>query len=112
MQIVIDISKQDYVYIVKKHCLPSCDDNTLRKIFYEMISSGTPLPKGHGRLIDADSLKEKTYRIYSRDYEYDEVVNADDINDAPTIIEAEWLKDYKRLNELEIETPVERYDIK
>ena len=43
MQIMIDISKHDYVYIVKKHCLPSCDDKTLRKIFYEMISSGIPL---------------------------------------------------------------------
>ena len=52
MQIVIDILEQDYVYIAKKHCLPSCDDRTLRKKIYEMIANGTPLPKGHGRLIE------------------------------------------------------------
>ena len=43
MKILVDISKQDYVYIAKKHCLPSCDDRTLRKIFYEMILNGIPL---------------------------------------------------------------------
>jgi hypothetical protein len=43
MQIVIDIPKQDYIYIAKKHCLPSCDDRTLRKNIYEMIVNGTPL---------------------------------------------------------------------
>ncbi len=43
MKIMVEISEQDYVYIAKKHCLPSCDDKTLRKTFYEMILKGTPL---------------------------------------------------------------------
>ena len=45
---------------------------------YKVIESGTPLPKGHGRLIDADAVLEdpigNTYK---------------DIDIAETIIEAE-----------------------
>ena len=46
MQIVIDISEEDYEYLKthNKHGL------------YSSILNGTPLPKGHGRLIDADVL--------------------------------------------------------
>ena len=40
---MVDIFEQDYVYAAKKHCLPSYDDRTLRKAFYEMIANGTPL---------------------------------------------------------------------
>lgn len=43
------------------------------------IKEGTPLPKGHGRLIDADELKKV---INQFDY-YDQV------SDAQTIIEAD-----------------------
>jgi len=43
VKIMVDIFEQDYVYAAKKHCLPSCDDKTLRKAFYEMIAKGTPL---------------------------------------------------------------------
>lgn len=75
MKIVIDIPEEDYVYIAKKHCLPSCDDRTLRKNVYEMITNGTPLPKGHGRLIDADDVT---------DFEGHYITT-----DAPTIIEAD-----------------------
>ena len=58
MQIVIEIDEQDYVYIAKKHCLPSCDDKTLRKNVYEMIANGIPLPEMHGRLIDAEQAEQ------------------------------------------------------
>ena len=47
------------------------------------IQNGTVLPKGHGRLIDADALKEKmlgTQRYFHIKY---------DIDEAPTIIEAD-----------------------
>lgn len=52
MQVVIEIPEQDYIYIAKKHCLPSCDDRTLRNNFYEMLVNGTPLSE------IIDSLKE------------------------------------------------------
>jgi hypothetical protein len=59
----------------------------------DAIKNGTPLPKGHGRLIDADELKShinrenyKGFRIRS-----DGVVAFKYyINNAPTIIEADW----------------------
>ncbi len=47
MQIVIDISEEDYKWV--------CEQNMGFEL-YRMIANGTPLPKGHGRLIDADSL--------------------------------------------------------
>lgn len=58
IELVIRIPEKDYLYIAKKHCLPSCDDKTLRKDFYEMILNGTPLPKGHGKIVDANRVLE------------------------------------------------------
>lgn len=48
--------------------------------FAEAVLNGTALPKGHGRLIDADVLVDGM----EDDYEFCEAVNA-----TPTIIEAE-----------------------
>ena len=48
---------------------------------HEAIYNGTPLPKGHGRLIDADAM----WDIYhSNDYDFYEA-----LDDALTIIEAD-----------------------
>ena len=49
MQIVIDIPEETYEYW-KEHCH--------EYVLSEAINNGTPLPKGHGRLIDADVVKE------------------------------------------------------
>lgn len=46
MEIVINIPKEDYEYL-KSH-----NENGL----YNAILNGTPLPKGHGRLVDVDVL--------------------------------------------------------
>ena len=45
------------------------------------------VPEPHGRLIDADALKE--YGIMAADYSVDLYVPVDNIDDAPTVIEAE-----------------------
>ena len=53
------------------------------------IKNGTPLPKGHGRLIDADALDVTT--VTTDDYSGNEVLDVvlkDDIDNAPTIIGA------------------------
>ena len=53
MQLVIDIDEKMY-----EDCKTR---NTLHYSLYNfssMIANGTPLPKGHGRLIDADYLRE------------------------------------------------------
>lgn len=72
MQVVIDIPERDY-------------KDALNGIFAidvvrEAVKNGTPLPKGHGRLIDADVLVDGM----EDDYEFCEAVNA-----TPTIIEAD-----------------------
>jgi len=64
---------------------------------YNAIRNGTPLPKGHGRLIDADVLilNNEEYRLRLPYSEADEMQNRmidyinDDIHRAPTIIEAD-----------------------
>ena len=54
---------------------------------------GTPLPKGHGRLIDADKLnKKKKYSfqtVFGAFPKSEWFIKADDLFSAPTIIEAD-----------------------
>lgn len=68
MQIVIDLPNENYQVILTKIML----DSYGCKI--------TEIPKGHGRLIDADVLADG----FEDNYEFCEVVNA-----TPTIIEAD-----------------------
>ena len=91
MQIVIDIPEEEYneckmqVGLMKQEGIIIESLNTALRIF---VANGTPLPKGHGRLIDADVLMEKSVLVNTDEdcYLY---VMADDIADAPTIIEAD-----------------------
>lgn len=54
MQIVIDIPEEDYIKISNSN--PSyADDFNL----YYATKNGTPLPKGHGKLIDADAFERR-----------------------------------------------------
>lgn len=80
MQIVIEIPDEMYQTV---------KDETYCGSLYEELKNGTPLPKGHGRLIDADALKNKI--MYKDDvaYEtweelYDSVL--EEIDNAPTAI--------------------------
>lgn len=77
MQIVIDISEVFYEY-----CKAQEDAIEIQLA----VKKGTPLPKGHGRLIDADEIRFEsrefdTYEDYSRAF--------DAIDYAETIVEAE-----------------------
>ena len=75
MQIVIDIPEKEY-----KRWQDEGEMDAL--IVRNSLVNGTPLPKGHGRLIDADELTEntlcKTFGLRSVD-----------IENATTIIEAD-----------------------
>ena len=78
-KIVIDIPDLTYESIMKS--------KVLKDVGADFIRNGTPLPKGHGRLIDAsqlltvtECLKDGTERCY---------VPYTHIEDAPTIIEAD-----------------------
>lgn len=98
MQIVIEIPKfpwiediKDFKSAVKEYDKGSAFDHAIR----EALLLGTPLPKNHGRLIDADELKTMSYEVF---LDTDNPNRADglsacnglvedDIDLAPTIIE-------------------------
>ena len=72
MKIVIDIPEEIYTDVKENY--------HGNDVLYSEVKYGTPLPKGHGRLIDADVLADG----FEDNFEFCEVVNA-----TPTIIEAE-----------------------
>ena len=92
MKIVIDISEELYEIIkelVKKQNSVFPEADSAEKI----ILNGTPLPKNHGRLIDADALEcHRQIQIVpcgNGKYTDITVYYQNDIDIAPTIIEAD-----------------------
>ena len=81
MKIVIEIPEETY------NAIRNIRQITEREL--NAILNGTPLPKGHGDLIDRNDLLKWSYKIDSKYYMYDEVVDVDDIKNAPAIIEAD-----------------------
>lgn len=79
MKLTIDISDDLYDGIVKN------EYGLYNGKFFDMIRGGTPLPKGHGRLIDVDALGEKLHRYTEAPYQYALMV----FNESPIIIEAD-----------------------
>ena len=75
MQIVIDIDDNLYTRLFDN----GGDDYDYAVDMATAIRKGTPLPEGHGRLIDADALV-KSGCYWETEYE---------VTDAPTIIEAD-----------------------
>lgn len=97
IELVIKIDEDDYE--IMKHNIAV--NNPLCPLSQEEMMSkvvnGTPLPKGHGDLVDVDVLKEAE-QTYSCDYEPDgfsHVVEIKDINDAPVIIKADKESEYE-----------------
>ena len=86
MQIVIDIS--DKVYGLLKYfekamgLIDKKEDDDIKTALMRAVVNGTPLPKGHGRLIDADAL------IFNVDYN-EPLISKRDFDFAPTIVEAD-----------------------
>lgn len=85
MKIVIDIPDQKYKWIIE-------NPQTYTDELHDAIRNGTPLPKGHGRLIDADKLQR-----------VDHIILESAIDNAPTIIEADTSED-DRCHKIETET--------
>lgn len=75
MKIVIDIDDETYKQAINR---TEFDTLSLGLEVIEAVQNGIPLPKGHGRLIDAD----KIMRV-------DHIVLESAIDNAPTIIEAD-----------------------
>lgn len=83
MQIVIDISEEEYEWVKRANR----QTTPLDRWCVKAIANGTPLPEHHGRLIDADKLLYED--IESIDGNTYMCVNAYDVEHAPTIIEGE-----------------------
>ena len=99
MQIVIDIPDEIYETLKNNGVIVNglrCGKTFLSEVF-AAIANGTPLPKGHGRLIDGDELKTLCYEVLVEEESFsgvDEVspyngITEEDIDLAPTIIEAD-----------------------
>ena len=106
MKIVIDISEKRYKDIqriawmqIEYHHFKTAE---------QIITNGTPLPKGHGRLIDADVLKTA---FPCGESVRTECVRAT-IDYAPTIIEADKAESEDKLdgNPVDIDKAVEHYE--
>ena len=92
MKLVIEIGENEYIGIKS---FPNSNTSypwTLH--LYDAVRNGTPLPKGHGRLIDADKILYDctndvcgmTVDCYECPYH---IATAEDIYKLPTIIEAD-----------------------
>ena len=86
MQIVIDIDEKRFKDIqriasvqLSSNYFSSCE---------QIIARGTPLPKGHGRLIEVTNQLEQELFTYTRYTGIDEYpYESANLDDAPTIIE-------------------------
>jgi len=101
MKIVIKIPEDAYDYLINTSFKKAPkimfnqsakDGKHTTKLFdvIDAIKNGTPLPKGHGRLIDADRLKIDNPLYLSLDIPYVTEDTVEEIIDhAPTILEAD-----------------------
>lgn len=86
MKLIIDIPSGFYKNIerIKKGFYGSIASQNI----FNAVANGTPLPKGHGRLIDADLVKN-TLGIYVLNEYNGQFIRRSDIDSIPTIIEAD-----------------------
>lgn len=87
MKILIDISEDTYQEVLRRG-LSLCPAND--KSLVRAIREGIQLPKGHGRLIDADEAKKvMVYEMFGTGYQSRAVRVLESELYTPTIIEAE-----------------------
>lgn len=82
IEVVIKIPKKKYDVLMET---ADCSLNHNERA----IKHGTVLPKGHGALKDADKIVMESNVDMWTDSGYESMVAVEDINNAPTIIEAD-----------------------
>lgn len=82
MQIIIELPDDVYSVIVKQYRKDK--ELQTRDNLYKAIANGTPLPKGHGRLVDFSEVLIKLMQFYDGDKTIGQCL--DEVN---TIIEAD-----------------------
>jgi hypothetical protein len=93
MQVVINIDEEIYEALKNGEVMISGlrSGKTFMSKIFTAVANGTPLPKGHGRLIDADAINLKDispvdgFSVYG--------ATAEDIDLTPTIIEVDRSED-------------------
>ena len=92
MKIVIDIDENVFTRLFDNGVDDYDDPIDIATVIHDTmdiqtaIRNGTPLPEHHGDLIERNELLDYSYEIDSMYCMYDEVVNVDDIKNAPAII--------------------------
>ena len=81
MHIVIDISKNVYEFACRY-------PDALLSVYAHAIKNGTPLSKGHGRLIDAERYRKEMFE--SREFDFFKILDMQQ-----TIIEADKVESGK-----------------
>lgn len=92
MQIVIDISEGEY-NIAKYGQYGNINVDVVRKA----VANGTPLPKGHGKIVDVNDILDRIGledNDVNREENAGEIVTLEDFDYIPTIVEAD--KEKKR----------------
>ena len=91
MQIVIDIPEEMYQKIKETSRFISGRRSGKRfdYILFNAVNTGTPLPKGHGRLIDADAYRNEM--LDSREFNFFNILDVQQ-----TIIEADKAESEKK----------------
>lgn len=85
MQIVIDIPDG-----LKQKIDEGFINQVIIDKLFKAARNAKPLPKYYGRLIDADALKKTEHDIYIESIDYrHRCISIENIDEAPTIIEAE-----------------------
>ena len=84
IELVIKIPKEMYEQIINENGI-----DTMLIPYKGIIKNGTPLPKGHGRLIDADDIDVIELEDSLHFIHHDKGDDVDVYIDAPTIIEAD-----------------------
>ena len=77
MKLVIDIPKEEYDEILSSE---DCGLHTLTRA----VANGTPLPKGHGRLVDMSEVIVKLMQYYNSNKTIGQC-----LDEAHTVIEAD-----------------------
>lgn len=78
VKLIIEIPKEDFKKLVNPYQHNEVWCNRLKR----MVMNGTPLPKGHGRLIDADAYRKEM--LDSREFDFFKRLDMQ-----PTIIKAD-----------------------
>lgn len=94
MEKIIKIPENEYEYLINKEKFCSLEKSKQEWLINKTLNrilNGVPLPKGHGRLKDVDWIDDNCENHYS-DKDGSWCYTWKDINNAPTIVEADSTK--------------------